>query len=389
MATKRDYYEILGVGKSASRDEIKKKYRELALQFHPDRNKDAGAEEKFKEISEAYAVLSDDEKRTTYDQYGHAGFDQRYSQEDIFRGANFEDIFREFGFNFGGSGFGGGGDFDSILGSFFGQQMRGRRGRGGRSRAEIGNDLRYDMEIPLEEAASGVSKKIEIAHQISCDECKGKGAAPGSKVLTCSACGGSGQQQVVKRMGPMQFATITTCSRCNGNGIQFEKVCSSCRGSGKKRGTSKISVDIPSGVHDGSSLRLSGQGDSGRDGAGDLYVVIHVSEDERFERNGDDLYLEVPITFTQASLGDEIDVPTISGAHAKLSIPPGTQSHTVFKMRGQGMPRLNNYGKGDQLVRVIIETPKSLSDEQKEALRKHFGAPAKEQSRKEKKFGFF
>ncbi len=360
MATKRDYYEILGVKRSASKDELKDAYRTLALKFHPDRNKDAGAEEKFKEISEAYAVLSDDQKRQTYDQYGHSGFDQRYSQEDIFRNANFEDIFREFGFSFGG---GGGSPFNDLFSSaFFGTPFGGGR-RSGR-----GADLRYDMHISLEEAAKGVAKEISFRRNRECDHCKGSGAEPGSKISACQKCGGRGQVQSSRRLGPFgSFTSITTCPACAGNGRRPEKECKECSGSGRTLATEKIQVDIPAGVDTGSQLRLAGLGERGQSSAGDLYVFVNVAEHRLFKREDDDIYIETPVSFSQAALGSEIEVPTLSG-RAKLKIPAGTQTHTVFRMKGEGMPRVHGRGKGDQLVRVIVRTPTNLSSKQRDIL---------------------
>jgi len=357
MTTKKDYYDILGVSRSASKDAIKDAYRTLAMKYHPDKNKDAGAEERFKEISEAYAVLSDDEKRSTYDQYGHAGFDQRYSQEDIFRSANFDDLFREFGFSFGGRG--GSPLEDMLFSSFFGGSPR-RSGRGA--------DLRYDLQITLEEAAKGVEKEINYKHNKRCEHCNGSGAEPGSKVSACSACKGRGQIQSVKRMGAFgSFTSITTCPSCAGNGEKPEKECKECHGLGSQITNEKISVDIPAGVDTGSQLRLQGLGERGPSSSGDLYVFVHVKEHALFKRDEDDIYIETPISFSQAALGAEIDVPTLSGK-AKLKIPAGTQTHTIFRMKGEGMPRVHGRGKGDQLVRVIIRTPTNLSEKQKKHL---------------------
>ena len=368
MASKRDYYDILGVPRGATKDQIKDAYRTLAMKFHPDKNKDAGAEDKFKELSEAYAVLSDDQKRSTYDQYGHAGFDQRYSQEDIFRSANFDDLFREFGFSFGGSG---GSPFDDLFSSaFFGGSPR-RRG------PARGADLRYDLQITLEEAAKGVEKELNYKHNKRCEHCNGSGAEPGSKIATCPTCKGRGQVQSVKRMSSFgSFTSITTCPTCAGNGSQPEKECRECHGSGSQITTEKLSVDIPAGVDTGSQLRLAGLGERGAGGNGDLYVFIHVKEHPIFKREEDDIYLETPVSFSQAALGAEIDVPTLTGK-AKLKIPAGTQTHTVFRMKGEGMPRVRGRGKGDQLVRVIICTPTNLSEKQKKHLSELGDTPKK------------
>ncbi|MCX6769498.1 MAG: molecular chaperone DnaJ [Candidatus Micrarchaeota archaeon] len=358
MATKRDYYEILGVPRDASKDQLKDAYRTLALKFHPDRNKDSGAEEKFKEISEAYAVLSDDQKRATYDQYGHAGFDQRYSQEEIFRNVNFGDIFREFGFQFGG---GGSSPFeDMIFSSMFG-------GGGGRQRGR-GSDLRYDLQITLEEAAKGVSKEISFNRNKACPHCSGTGAEPGSKISSCSKCNGAGQVKSVRRMGAFgSFTSVSTCPSCNGKGERPSKACSECDGHGIVQASEHFSVDIPAGMDTGSQLRLAGLGERGPSSSGDLFVFIDVKPHSIFRRDGDDIYLETNVGFAQAALGAEIEVPTLSGK-AKLAIPAGTQTHTIFRMRGEGVQRMRGRGKGDQLVRVIVRTPTGLSEKQKKAL---------------------
>lgn len=358
MATKRDYYEILGIPKNASADAIKDAYRTLALKFHPDRNKDAGAEERFKEISEAYAVLSDTEKRATYDQYGHAGFDQRYSQEDIFRNVNFEDLFHEFGF-----GFGGGSPFeDMVFSSMFGGMGGGRR-RNGR-----GSDLRYDLHLTLEDAAKGGSHELSFRRNKECLRCRGSGAEPGAKVSSCQKCGGHGQVRSSRRMGPFgSFTSVATCPSCGGRGQKPTKECKECGGRGAVEASEKFSVDIPSGVGTGMRLRLEGLGERGPSGSGDLYVFISVKPHNVFARDGDDIFLETPISFSQAALGAEIEVPTLFGK-AKLRIPAGTQTHTTFRMKGEGMPRMRAKGKGDQLVRVIVRTPTALSDKQKKAL---------------------
>lgn len=355
MASKKDYYEILGVSRQATPEQIKDAYRTLALKYHPDRNKEPGAEEKFKEISEAYAVLSDPEKRAAYDQYGHAGFDQRYSQEDIFRNANFEDIFKEFGFSFGpGSPF-----EDMFFSSFFGNAARGR-GKG--------HDLRYDLHISLEEAAKGISKEITFVRNKRCPKCKGSGAEPGSKLESCPRCGGQGQIRTVRRMGSFgSFTSVSVCPECGGEGSRPSKLCGKCNGEGAIKAEERILVDIPPGVDTGSRLRLEGLGEMGSSEEGDLYVFITVKPHSIFRREGNDIYLDKPISFTQAALGAEIEVPTLFGK-AKIKVPAGTQTHTVFRMRGEGMPRLKGKGKGDQLVRVIVRTPTNLTEKQKKAL---------------------
>jgi molecular chaperone DnaJ len=375
MAQKRDYYEVLGVAKGASTEELKQAYRKLALQFHPDRNKDKGAEERFKEISEAYAVLSDEKKRAQYDQYGHAGFDSMYSREDIFRSADFsdfEDLFE--GFGFGGDPFGG------MFGSMFNMGGLGRS-RGGRRR-EYGASLETAVEISLEEAAKGLKKDITYNRTKACAKCKGSGSEPGSERKTCDACGGRGQVQQTRRAGPMAFYTVTTCGKCRGEGEVVENPCKSCNGTGKVSEHEHIKVSIPEGVQSGMRLRLDDLGEFGKDGPGDLFVRIYVKKHQVFERQEDDLALEVPLTFGRAALGGEMEVPTLFGK-ARLHIPPGTQSHTVFRLKGEGMPRLGRSGKGDELVRVVIEVPKKLSKRQKELLEEL------EKEEKEKKKGLF
>jgi len=356
MTTKRDYYEILGVARNATKDALKDAYRSLAMKFHPDRNKDAGAEERFKEISEAYAVLSDDEKRASYDQYGHSGFDQRYSQEDIFRNANFEDIFRGSGFSFGG-----GSPFeDMIFSTMFGGSPRRSRGKG--------TDLRYDLYITLEDAARGASKEISFKRNKACSHCKGSGAEPGSKVSACAKCGGQGQVRTVRRMGAFgSFTSVGICPACNGKGARPSKACKECEGSGMASASEKFSVDIPAGVDTGSQLRLEGLGEHGPNSDGDLYVFVTVKPHPIFRREGDDVFIETPIGFSQAALGAEIEVPTLSGK-AKFTIPAGTQTNTVFRMKGEGMPHVRGRGKGDQLIRITVRTPVNLSEKQKKAL---------------------
>jgi molecular chaperone DnaJ len=351
MAGKRDYYEILGLQKDASAKDIKKAYRKLAMKYHPDRSKEEGASDKFKEISEAYAVLSDEKKKAQYDQYGHAGFDQMYSQEDIFRGANFND-FEDI--------FGGSSPFGDIFSSMFGF------GRG--RRRNVGSDLEAVVRISLEEAYSGVKKEISYERNRACDLCGGSGDDPKSEKKTCTSCQGRGQVRRVKRMGPMAFQTVVPCNECNGRGITADKKCPECSGSGSKKVHEDIKADIPPGVESGMRIQLSGMGEFGPDGPGDLFVRIIVDEHNKFQRDGTDLWLDVPITYTQAVLGDDIEVPTLEGK-AKLKIPSGTQSHTVFRLRGEGMPYINRNRHGDQMVRVLIDVPKNPGKKEKELLK--------------------
>jgi molecular chaperone DnaJ len=355
---KRDYYEVLEVPKDASKDQIKAAYRKLALQYHPDRNKAPGAEERFKEISEAYAVLSDDAKRAQYDRFGHEGIQGRYSPEDIFRTTNFDEILRDLGFG----GFGGfsGNIFDMFFGNMTGS------GRG----SQRGADLRYDLDITLEQAATGVSTEIEVPRTERCQMCKGSGAKPGSAPKTCTECGGRGQVQRVSSSGFAQFVRIETCRACRGRGQVLDNPCRDCRGSGVVQRRRKIEVKIPPGIEDESSLRLRGEGDAGDTGAssGDLYVVCHILPHKYFHRQDRDLVCDVTITFAEAALGTTIKVPTIDGNQAEVTVPQGTQSGTVLKLKGKGMPALGNSPRGNQLVNIKVQTPSKLSDRQKQLL---------------------
>jgi molecular chaperone DnaJ len=372
---KRDYYEILGVPRNASKDDIKKAYRKLAFELHPDRNKSADAAAKFKEMSEAYAVLSDDNKRSQYDQYGHAGFDRMYTNEDIFRGADFsdfgdmEDILRNFGF--GGSSPFGNSPFSSVFG--------GRRGR----RREFGSDLEAELSISLEDAANGAKEEVEMYRTKECGRCEGSGAEPGSKASTCDQCRGSGQVQQGRRMGGMSFFTVTTCPKCRGEGTIIGNPCKDCAGSGRVREKEHIKVTIPAGIENGMRIRLEGLGEYGRDGPGDLYVLVRVKPHKFLRRNGDELWLDAPVSFSMATLGGKMDVPMLSG-HVKLSIPPGTQPGTVFRLKGEGMPDIRSGRKGDGMVRISVEVPKKLTPKQKELLEQF----AKESGESKKK-GFW
>jgi molecular chaperone DnaJ len=352
---KRDYYHVLGVERSATPEEIKKSYRKLAVKFHPDKNPgDHTAEEKFKELGEAYEVLSSPDKRAAYDRYGH----QAFSQGGMGGGGGMHDPFEVFREVFGG-GRNGGGIFDGI----FGEAFSGESGeRGGRGR---GSDLRYDMRITFQEAARGVEKEIEIAKLQSCDTCHGSGAEPGSKVTTCPTCGGHGQVAVTRGF----FNIAQTCPKCRGAGQVIEKPCHTCRGEGRVEKNSKIKIKIPAGVEDGTRLRSSGQGEGGVRGgaAGDLYVVLHVEPHELFQREGTDLFCNVPISFARAALGGEIKVPTLEGS-AILKIPAGTPSNKVFRLRGKGMPEVHGRGVGDLHVKIYVEVPTRLSPEQKSRL---------------------
>ena len=356
---KRDYYDVLGVARDATKDQIKSAYRKLAMQYHPDRNKSAGAEERFKEISESYAVLSDDAKRAQYDRFGHEGIQGRYSSEDIFRSANFDEILRDLGFGFGG--FGGGSIFDMFFGNMTGS------GRGARR----GADLRYDLDIALEQVATGLTTEIEIPRTERCPICKGTGAKPGSQPRICTECGGRGQVQRINSSGFAQFVRIETCRVCKGKGEILDNPCRDCRGSGTVQRTRKISVKIPSGIENESSLRLRAEGDAGEMGtpAGDLYVVCHVLPHKVFTREENDLRTKASIDVASAALGSTIVVPTIDGKTAEVTVPAGTQNGTVLKLKGKGLPSLGNSNRGSLLIDVTVAIPTKLSDRQKELLK--------------------
>jgi molecular chaperone DnaJ len=355
MAEKRDYYEVLGVSRNASKDEIKDAYRKLAMQYHPDRNKAVGAEEKFKEISEAYAVLSDDEKRQQYDTLGHAGFDQRYTAEDIFRGADFESIFRDIGFGFGDL-------FRTFFGGGFG-------GGGFRERINRGQDLVYDLEITLEEAAKGTEKEIEIPRTEKCEVCNGSGASPGTSPRTCPKCNGAGKVQHMRKSSFAMYVQVTPCSTCRGKGMLIDSPCKNCHGTGLVKKRRKISVKIPVGIDEGYQLRLRGEGEMAPNGgeAGDLYVLVHITQHELFMREGDDLWHVLMLSYPQAALGTEVSVPTLDGT-TTVQIRPGTQAGETIRLKGKGMPRFRGYGKGDLLVRVGISVPEKLTSKQRALL---------------------
>ncbi|WP_426447842.1 molecular chaperone DnaJ [Paenibacillus sp. S-38] len=343
--SKRDFYEVLGVGKDASQEDIKKAYRKLARQYHPDVNKAADAESKFKEAKEAYDVLSDDQRKAQYDRFGHVDPNQGMG------GAGAQD--------FGG--------FGDLFDMFFGGQGGGRRNPNAPQR---GNDLQYTMTIEFKEAIFGKKTDIQIPRTENCDTCHGSGAKPGTKPETCGVCHGSGQQEVVQNTAFGRIVNRRVCSACQGQGQIVKDKCSTCHGAGKVKKQRKINLNIPAGVDDGAQLRVSGEGEGGTRGGppGDLYVVLRVKPHDFFEREGDDIYCEVPLTFVQAALGDEIEIPTLT-EKVKLKIPAGTQTDTYFRLKGKGVPRLRGYGQGDQHVKVVVVTPTSLNEDQKELLR--------------------
>ncbi|MFY9402662.1 MAG: molecular chaperone DnaJ [Candidatus Omnitrophota bacterium] len=357
--TKRDYYETLGISKSASLDEIKRAYRELALKHHPDRvppEKKKEAEEKFKDISEAYAVLSDDNKRKLYNQYGHAGIDQRYAQEDIFKGADFSSVFQDLG----GFGFGGG-IFEDIF-SDLGYDIFGSGSRRTQGQRRRGRDLQIAIRITLEEAAKGVEKTITVPRYETCHTCSGTGAKPGTKKVTCPQCKGSGRSVV----GARGFYIQQACQRCGGEGSIIQSPCSDCNGEGRSKVTRKIKVKIPAGVDTGSNLRVRGEGEAGQASRGDLYVVIEVTEHELFQRHGRDILFEATISLSKALLGGEVVIPTLSG-NVDMKVPAGTQSGSLFRLKGKGIIDLHSKVMGDQLVRVNVEIPRKLNMQQRQA----------------------
>lgn len=355
MSTKRDYYEVLGVSKGASLDEIKKAYRNLALQHHPDRvpaEKKKEAEERFKEISEAYAVLSDSQKRSLYDQYGHSGIDQKYAYEDIFKGADFGSIFGNT------KGFGGG-IFDEIF-QDLGFDISGGAGKRTGTRSRRGRDIQIEVDVSLEEAYSGVEKTITVPRYENCSACQGSGAKPGSKKTTCSQCKGAGQ--IVMSSGFFQIRQ--TCPKCRGEGSLIGQPCPTCNGEGRMRITRKIEVKIPAGVDTESSLRVRGEGEAGTQGHGDLYVLINVLSHPNFQRHNNDIISEVTIQLPMAILGGEAEVLTLEGK-VKMKIPPGTQPGKIFRLKEKGMPDVHSYSRGDQLVRLNVEIPVNLTNQQR------------------------
>lgn len=349
MVKKKDYYEILGVARDASADDIRKAYHKVAMRHHPDRNPgNADAEAKFKEAAEAYDVLRDPEKRKRYDQLGHEGL-HGYAGPREFH--NFEEIFEAFGDVFGGG--------DSIFEGLFG-------GGGGRRRAHRGAHLQTEIEIDFRDALQTTTRTIRVDRAAPCAACRGSGAKAGTRPVPCKACGGRGE--ILQMRG---FLSIRMpCPKCGGAGQTIANPCPECRGAGRVRREESIEVKIPAGVEDGTRLRLVGQGEAGENGSspGDLYVVVRVREDPFFERRGDDVFCQVPVAFSQAALGSEIEVPSLSGRTSRMKIPAGTQPGQVFRLRGMGFPSIHGYGRGDQLVEIVVEVPKKLTAEQERLL---------------------
>ncbi|KIL44459.1 molecular chaperone DnaJ [Jeotgalibacillus soli] len=345
--SKRDYYEVLGLSEGASKEEIKKAYRRLSKKYHPDINKAEDAADKFKELKEAYEVLSDDQKRAHYDQFGHTNPNQGFGGG-------------------GGAGFDGFGGFEDIFSSFFGGGGRRRDPNAPRQ----GNDLQYTMTITFNEAVFGKETDIEIPREETCDTCAGSGAKPGTKPETCHHCKGAGQLNVEQQTPFGRIVNRRVCHYCEGTGKLIKEKCGTCGGAGKVKKRKKIHVNIPAGVDDGQQMRVSGQGEPGINGgpAGDLYIAFRVRAHEIFERSGDDIHLDMPITFVQAALGDELEVPTIYGK-VKLKLPAGTQSGASFRLKGKGVRNVQGYGTGDQHIKVRVVTPKKLTDAQKKLLR--------------------
>ncbi len=359
---KRDYYEILGVAKGASEDEIKKSYRKVAMQYHPDRNPgDKSAEEKFKEAAEAYEVLSDSEKRAQYDRFGHAGLSNGRGFNGG-AGMNMDDIFSQFGDIFG----------DDIFGSFFG----GRRGASSHGRGVRGSNLRIKIKLNFEEIAKGVTKNIKVKKHVTCSTCHGSGAKDKGSVQACNTCGGSGQVRRVSNTFLGQMQTVTTCPTCNGEGSIITAKCTSCKGEGRVFAEETVTIEIPAGVQEGMQLSVGGKGNAGERGGapGDLIVLIEEEQHPELHRDGLSVAYELHISFTDAVFGTQVEVPTIDGK-AKIKIPPGTQSGKIFRLKGKGFPSINSYEKGDQLIHVSVWTPQHLSPEEKEMVEKLSNSP--------------
>lgn len=369
MVGKRDYYEVLGVGKSAGAEEIKKAYRKLAMKLHPDRNPENGAAERFKEVQEAYEVLSDAQKRSRYDQFGHAGVDGNFAGG---MGGGFE-------------GFGGGFPFGDIFETFFGAGGTTSRRRG----PQRGADLRYDLTIDFEEAVFGCERELDIPRLEVCHVCNGSGAEPGTQPTTCSRCGGSGELRRVQQSILGQFVNVTVCNVCHGEGRVISSPCHHCHGQRRERVNRRIKVNVPAGVDDGTQIRLSGEGEPGANSGprGNLYVVVGVKPHRYFRREGNDIVIDLPINITQAALGAEVEVPTVDGPTV-LKIPQGTQGGRILRMKGKGVPHLRDNGRGDQLINVLVSVPANVSDKQKKLL-KELGETFSKDTKPQENKGFF
>ncbi|HNN30903.1 MAG TPA: molecular chaperone DnaJ [Chitinophagaceae bacterium] len=363
--SKRDYYEILGVSKSSSPDEIKKAYRKVAMQYHPDRNPgDKAAEEKFKEAAEAYEVLSDTDKKAKYDRYGHQAFGPGTGGGG-FHNTNMEDIFSHFGDIFG----------DGMFGDFFGGGRR-SSGAGARTRGQRGSNLRIKLKLTFAEIANGVTKQVKVKKYIICTTCGGNGAKDKNSLQTCTTCGGNGQVRKVQNTFLGQMQTVTTCSTCNGEGSTVTSKCTACKGEGRVYGEETISIDIPAGVQAGMQLSMSGKGNAGERGGsyGDLIIQIEEEQHTDLQRDGLNVAYDLHISFPEATFGTNIEVPTIDG-RAKIKIPPGTQSGKIFRLKGKGFPEVQGYGRGDQLVNVNVWTPQNLTSEERTILEKLNNSP--------------
>ncbi|HVX28298.1 MAG TPA: molecular chaperone DnaJ [Parafilimonas sp.] len=365
--TKRDYYEILGVSKNASADEIKKAYRKVAMQHHPDRNPgNKEAEEKFKEAAEAYEVLSDADKKAKYDRFGHAAFAPGSGGFSGSTNVNMEDIFSQFGDIFG----------DDLFGSFFGGGRRSGGGGGGRSHGSRGSNLRIKLKLNYEEIAKGVTKNIKVKKYVLCNTCSGSGAKDKGGVQTCSTCGGSGQVRKVTNTFLGQMQTVSTCPTCNGEGTIVTNKCTVCKGEGRVYGEEMVNINIPAGVQEGMQLSLSGKGNAGERGGapGDLIVLIEEEAHKELQRDGLNVAFELHISFPDAVFGTNAEVPTIDG-RAKIKIPAGTQSGKIFRLKGKGFPEVNGYGRGDQLIHVNVWTPQNVTHDEKEMLNQMNNSP--------------
>lgn len=376
--TKRDYYEILGINRNATKDDIKKAYRKLAMQYHPDRNPDdKAAEEKFKEAAEAYEILSHDDKRNNYDRFGHDGVRGSTFGTEGFSSVN--DIFSHFSDIFGGS---------SIFDEFFGGSQRGRSRR--RGSGTPGSDMRVTLKLTLEEIATGISKKIKIKKQVKCNECNGTGAQAGTSLKTCSVCNGAGEVKTVSRSVFGQFVNITACHNCNGEGQVIDSPCRNCSGDGRIQDEATINIEVPAGVQDGNYMTLRGEGNSGKRGgqSGDIIVVFQELPHENFIRENDDIIYNLFVTFPQAALGSEVEVPTLNGK-AMLKIDSGTQPGKMLKMKGKGIRHLNYSGSGDQIVRINVAIPQKLNSKEKEIIKKLSEMPNIKTSSENEKKNFF